>query len=243
MKIHQFPDAEGLAIGTAEFICELALDCIQRNNRFHWVLSGGSTPASCYQQLVRVSETRGIDWSKVQVYWGDERCVPPDHDQSNYRMARQTLFDHIAIPVSNLHRMACENDPAEAARKYEALLRSHFPDQTSPGFDLILLGLGEDGHTASLFPSTEILNERERWVAPVYVPHLDSWRISLTLPAINAASVAAFLVAGSGKASILKAIFDPYSQPRYPAHQISPVGSLYWFIDQAAGRDLDTGLE
>jgi len=235
MKIHQFPNPKALAIGAAEFICDRAQDSFARSGSFSLVLSGGSTPANTYQQLVTISQQRKLDWSSVQVYWGDERCVPPDHDQSNFRMTQQVLLNHIEIPEANLHRMACEADPEIGAEKYAELLREQFVDQVFPRFDLILLGLGKDGHTASLFPNADILAEEQRWTAPVYVPHLDSWRISLTLPAINAARHAAFLVSGRGKASILKEVFEnPTSN--YPVQRVTPQGELTWFIDHDAGQ-------
>jgi 6-phosphogluconolactonase len=235
MKIHRFPNPEALANGAAEFICSQAQDSIARSGSFSLVLSGGSTPANAYQQLVTISQQQKLDWSSVQVYWGDERCVPPDHDLSNYRMAQQVLLNHIEIPEGNLHRMACEADPEIGADRYEELLREQFTDQVFPRFDLILLGLGKDGHTASLFPNADILDEEQRWVAPVYVPHLDSWRVSLTLPAINAARHVAFLVSGKGKANILKEIIEnPTSN--YPVNRIAPQGELTWFIDQDVGQ-------
>jgi 6-phosphogluconolactonase len=237
MQILSFPDPETLAKGAAKFICDRAQEYIAHADNFALLLSGGSTPEHTYQQLVHVSRQRALNWSKVQVYWGDERCVPPDHAQSNYGMARRALFDHVPIPDDNLHRMACEGNPQTGARDYEELLRISFPDQRWPRFNLVLLGLGEDGHTASLFPGTAILEVQNRWVAPVYVPHLDSWRISLTLPAINSAAQAVFLVAGEGKAPIIKQILEPSPRDQtYPAERIKPQGDLIWLLDQAAGR-------
>jgi 6-phosphogluconolactonase len=239
MQIRQFPNPEALAFGAAEFICGQAQERIARSGSFSLVLSGGSTPTKTYRQLVHLSNERELEWSKVQVYWGDERCVPPDHAQSNYRMAREALFNQISIPDENLHRMVCEGNPEAGAEKYEHLLRSQFDDRTLPRFDLILLGLGDDGHTASLFPDTAILEERERWVAPVFVPRLNSWRISLTLPAINATAHVAFLVSGAGKSAILKEILESTTPSIYPAQLVAPQGELTWMIDYAAGQHLE----
>jgi 6-phosphogluconolactonase len=237
MQIRSFPNPEALAKGAADFIYTRAQECLAHADNFSLVLSGGSTPEQTYQQLVHVSRKRALNWSKVQVYWGDERCVPPDHAQSNYGMARRALFYHVPIPEENIHRMACEHDPDAGANSYEALLHSHFEGQAYPAFDFILLGLGEDGHTASLYPGTVIVEEKSRWVAPVYVPHLDSWRISLTLPAINGAAQVVFLVAGEGKAPIIKQILEPSPQDQtYPAERVKPQGDLTWLLDQAAGR-------
>ena len=235
MQIRQFPDPEKLAMTTAEFICNLAKDCIADSGGFSLVLAGGSTPANTYRQLVNTSQQLELDWSSVQVYWGDERCVPPDHDQSNFRMAQRALLDQVDIPEENLQRMACEVDPDQGAESYEQILRDRFMDQAFPCFDLILLGLGEDGHTASLFPGADILEERQRWVAPVFVPHLESWRISLTLPAINAARHVAFLVSGEAKAATLSKILETPTS-NYPANRVAPQGELTWFIDRAAGQ-------
>ena len=240
MQIRRFTNPETLAAGAAEYICALAKECIADHGQFTLVLSGGSTPEHIFRQLVNESLEHRLDWPKVAIFWGDERCVPPDHKQSNYRMARQTLFDHVPIPSANIHRMACEGDPAAGADTYEGLLRREFPGQPWPQFDLVLLGLGDDGHTASIFPGTAILAEKERWVAPVYVPQLDSWRISLTLPTINAAAQITFLVIGEGKAAIVREILEsPSPDPIYPAQRIRPQTKLIWFLDRAAGSLLD----
>lgn len=236
MKFQILPDPEALALAAASFICDQAIGRIAQAGRFSIALSGGSTPALAYQQLPGLAQERGLDWSCVQFFWGDERCVPLHHPQSNYRMARESFLDQIPVPTDNLYPMACEDDPGAGAERYEELLRSYFADQPFPGFDLILLGLGEDGHTASLFPDTPILEERVRWVAPVYVPRLASWRISLTLPAINSASVIAFLVSGQQKAESLKRMLEPGSQAaNLPAAHIQPQGDLHFFIDRSAG--------
>lgn len=236
---HSYIDPEALALGVAKFVCETAEMSIHEKGVFSLVLSGGSTPRSAYLALVEMSLEEGLDWSKVQIFWGDERCVPSNHQESNYRMAQEALLDHVPIPTLNIHRMACETDPDTGAQTYEQVLRAVFPKQPWPTFDLVLLGLGDDGHTASLFPGTDILNERERWVAPVYVPRLDSWRISLTLPAINHASSVAFLVTGAGKASILRQILQPDDEPKQiPAMNIQTEGELHWFYDEHAGSQL-----
>jgi 6-phosphogluconolactonase len=235
MQIHKYANPDALAIGAAEFICIQAQHSIARSGSFTLVLSGGSTPANTYRQLVDTTQLRELDWSSIHIYWGDERCVPPDHDQSNFRMTQQVLLDHIDVPEGNLHRMACEVDPEVGAEAYEQLLRTHFVDQAFPCFDLIMLGLGEDGHTASLFPETDILEERQRWVAPIFVPHLDSWRISLTLPVINAARHVAFLVSGESKAVVLNEILEAQTS-NFPAKRISPTGELTWFVDHAAAK-------
>ncbi len=236
MEIHTLPTADQLAEVVAKFIGDLGIDCIAQRGQFSLVLSGGGTPRQAYQRLAQRSQQHEIDWSRVHVFWGDERCVPLDHEQSNFRMARESLFELLPSTPDHLYPMTCSADAQDAADQYEQTLRKHFPDQDFPPFDLILLGLGTDGHTASLFPETEILRETRRWVAPIYVPALESWRISLTLPVINAASHAAFLVSGEEKAPVIQHILEHPEEKRYPAQQIDPQGTLHWFMDQSAGR-------
>ena len=240
MQIRIFPNPDALAIGAAEYIHTLAEACIADHGHFSLVLSGGSTPMHTYRQLVNQNHKQDLDWTKVQIFWGDERCVPPDHAQSNYRMAREAFFEHVPIPSENIHRMACEDDPAAGAEAYEGMLREQFPTGELPQFDLVLLGLGDDGHTASLFPGTEILEEQERWVAPIFVRHLESWRISLTFPVLNASTQTAFLVSGESKARIIQEILGTSAMdPLHPAQRIRPLQKLIWFLDHAAGSLLD----
>jgi len=242
LPTHLFSNPETLAAGAADFICGLANACITETGRFLLVLSGGSTPARTYHKLVTSSHHHKLDWSKAQIFWGDERCVPPDHPQSNYRMAREALLDAIAPLSENIHRIAGEVEPESGAREYERLLHAHFPGQPWPRFDLVLLGLGDDGHTASLFPGTDILGQLERWVAPVFVPHSKSWRISLTLPTINAAANAAFLVADAAKAGVVARILQSNGEDRgLPAGRIHPQGQLHWFLDEAAFNQISSG--
>lgn len=203
---------------------------------FSLVLSGGSTPRALYELL---TETDEIDWLKVHIFWGDERCVPPDHADSNYRMAREALLDHVPLPHANIHRIRAEQDPEQAAESYEDELRHYLgPDGR---FDLVLLGMGDDGHTASLFPETAALDETERLVLANNVPQLETWRITLTAPLINRARNVAFLVAGENKAAPLREVLHGPRQPhRYPAQMIAPEnGRLVWFVDQAAAANLE----
>src|SRR5690606_983517 len=175
-------------------------------------------------------------------FWGDERTVPPDHPDSNYRMAKEALLDFVALPASNVHRISGELEPARAAAEYEQTLRSFFAKRAGKTrFDLILLGMGDDGHTASLFPDTEALNETERLVVANHVPKLDTWRITLTAPIINDAAHVAFLVAGAGKAAVLKRVLQGPRQPhKLPSQLIQPVdGELVWLLDKAAASELD----
>lgn len=230
------PDPDALAQAGAELISVVATAAIVARGRFTLALAGGSTPQALYTLLARPPYAARIDWERTIVAFGDERCVPPDHPQSNYRMAHTALLAHVPLPSAQILRMEGELAPAQAAERYEAALRAAFPDQPWPRFDLIVLGLGDDGHTASLFPGTAALHERERWVVANYVPQLATWRLTLTAPAINAASQIAFLVAGANKAQTLRAVaHGPYQPERLPAQAIRPQdGALTWLVDAAA---------
>jgi 6-phosphogluconolactonase len=178
-----------------------------------------------------------IDWKRVQVFWGDERCVPPDHAESNYRMAHEALLRHVPIPAENVYRMRGEDEPQEAAAAYHALLKGLAAPEEILAFDLILLGIGEDGHTGSLFPGTDAITENKKWVAENFVPKLNTWRITLTYPVINDAREALFIVSGSSKASVVKRILE--EGERLPAQLVQPKnGELVWFLDQPAANSL-----
>jgi len=244
-NIRVFPDLASLSQAAADHICELAGEAIQARGRFSLVLSGGSTPKGTYELLTQAE----LDWTRIHVFFGDERCVPPEHPDSNYRMAQRTLLVHIPVPKENVHRMRGEILPEQAAAEYEQTLRDFFnaADANQPStisnpqsFDLVLLGMGQDGHTASLFPGSPILQEKVRWVATVshdQPPPPRVMRISLTLPVINAAAQVTFLVAGESKAAILKRVLAPPSplQPPLPAQMVQPAGGdLLWLVDRAA---------
>jgi 6-phosphogluconolactonase len=200
------------------------------------VLAGGSTPKATYGILARDYAER-IDWSRVHVFFGDERNVPPDHEDANYRMAREALLDH--VPIGGVHRMRGELPPDEAAAAYEVELREFFGAEKLPRFDLILLGIGGDGHTASLFPETPALEVHDRWVVANPVPKLDTTRITLTVPVINAARSVVFLAAGKDKAEALKEILEGDADPReYPAKLVQPPVGPEWMLDRAAAGSL-----
>jgi len=229
------PDVNSLARMIADAIQELASSAISRTGRFSIALSGGSTPKALFE-LLAADYAHKIDWKNVDVFWGDERCVPPDDADSNYRMARETLLDHVPLPASNVYRIKGELEPTEAALNYAQTLRTYFHNQL-PRLDLILMGMGDDGHTASLFPGTEALNERQRWVIPNHVISAkQTWRITFTVPVINNAANVMFLVAGSGKAARLKQVIQgAYTPNELPSQLIKPTdGVLVWAVDQAA---------
>jgi 6-phosphogluconolactonase len=184
--------------------------------------------------LASAEYSEQINWPGVHLFWGDERCVPPDHPESNYRMVHEALLSKISIPPANIHRMEGEREPQQAASEYEDELRRFFQLKSgqAPQFDLILLGLGEDGHTASLFSGSTALNDRERLVTTTYVERLKAHRLTLTLPVINAAAQVTFLVAGQSKASVVKEILAKgFAPENYPAARVLPAdGRLTWLV-------------
>lgn len=231
-KVHIFDNPQELAQAVAKMFAEEAVENISEKGRFAVALTGGSTPETLYQLLA--SRYRdALEWDKVYVFFGDERTVPPDHKDSNYRMAYRTLLSR--VPVSSVNRVRCELNPAEAANLYEEELETFFGGP--PRFDLVLLGVGGDGHTASLFPRTPALDARDRFVVENPVEKLGTIRITLTAPAINAASRVVFLVTGERKAQALKEILEGDADSHeYPAKLIEPAGELVWMVDRAAAR-------
>jgi 6-phosphogluconolactonase len=229
MKLHIFDSDSALAEGAASFIAERAAAAIQQRGRFDIALSGGSSPQATYSRLAQMP----VDWQHVHVFWGDERCVSPEHPDSDYGMTKRVLLDRISIPEANIHRMRGEIDPAEAAADYSAEIVTHSGSGLT-SFDLILLGLGDDGHTASLFPETDAVKAGHKIVSENYVPKLDSWRITFTYPLINAAREVAFLVNGSHKAAIVKEVIEGEARG-IPAKAVQPrSGELHWLLDASA---------
>lgn len=236
-EIETFPDLESLSRAVAERFAELAREAAEAGKAFFAALSGGSTPRLAYQLLAEPS--RAVPWSAIHLFQVDERFVPPDDEESNYRMLRQSLLDRAGVPAENVHRIRTETGtPLEAAREYEKELRQVFvpPGGGPPRFDLILLGLGADGHTASLFPGSPALEERARWVAADFVQKLLAWRVTLTLPVLNAAREIIFLVSGAEKAETFRRVVRGLEQ-RLPAERVRPFdGRLLWYADAAAAR-------
>ena len=208
------------------------------HGRFAVALSGGNTPRSVYSMLAQEYKT-ALPWAKIHIFFGDERAVPPDHPDSNYRMANETLLSHVPIPAENIHRIHAELDPESAAEDYEEQLRAYFnlKNGALPRFDLIMLGLGEDGHTASLFPGSSALKEMSRQVASTWVEEKKTFRITLTYPVLNHAAEIEFLISGGGKAQILRDVLHPQGAATYPAQGIKPEnGRLLWLLDQDAAH-------
>lgn len=244
LDIRRFPSPAALARAAADLFTERAAEAIAQRGRFCVALSGGSSPKAMHQLLA----SEKIDWARVHLFWGDERCVPPDHEHSSYRMARETLLDHIAIPAENIHRLRGEVDPERAAQDYEAELRafagpsilSEAKSKDAPlRFDLIYLGMGDDGHTASIFPGSSAVRERERWVLAQEhtAPPLPLvTRLTFTPVLLNAAACVAFLVSGAGKAARLaQVLHGPYQPETLPAQIVRPSdGKLLWLVDNDA---------
>lgn len=237
-EIRILPDAPSLAQNAARQFSALAAAAIQARGYFSVALAGGSTPQALYRLLAGPPFAGEVDWRRVHVFWGDERCVPPDHPDSNYGMARLALLDHVPLLPENIHRMAGEKEPQQAAAGYEEELRAFFEARrlSSPCFDLVLLGMGEDGHTASLFPGTAAVREQERWVVAHLVAALKARRITLTPVILNQAAQTTFLVSGAGKAERLRQVLEGPAQPeQLPAQAIHPQnGRLTWLVDEAA---------
>jgi 6-phosphogluconolactonase len=223
-----FTDPEELARGAAEYFVARRPETV--------ALSGGSTPKRMFQILAEQFFDK-VTWSGIQFFWSDERHVPPDHPESNYRMANEALLSHVPVSVSNVYRIRGENpNAADAARDYERTV-VEVTKQTVPRFDLIFLGLGTDGHTASIFPGSQVLHETQRLVAAPYVEKFKSYRITMTLPLINNGASVVFLVSGAEKAEIVKEVFE--GENKYPAQAVTPVqGELIWMLDKAAASKL-----
>jgi 6-phosphogluconolactonase len=241
-EIRIFEDATKVAEAAATRFIGLAREAIAKRGRFTVALAGGSTPKRAFELLASESYSQQLDWSKAHIFFGDERTVPPDASESNYRMANEALLSRVSVPAKNIHRMNGVGDAISNARLYEDELRTFFNDAAWPRFDLVLLGMGDDGHTASLFPGTKALAEQEAWVTANWVAKLGTHRITLTLPAINHAAHILFLVTGENKAGRLKDVLDGEQTLResLPAQLIKPLdGSLAWFIDRAAATLLD----
>lgn len=242
-ELRIYPDANRLARASAELFVKTASSSVAERGRFSVALSGGSTPRRTYELLSTAGFATAVDWPSVHVFWADERCVTPDDDQSNYGMAYEALLGQVCIPRQNVHRIEGEIDPQEAAHRCEQTLWDFFGHPCGSRratFDLVLLGLGADGHTASLFPQTPILLESSRWVAAQYVDEARGWRVTMTPPAINSALWVTFLVSGSAKAETLrKLVVDPQEISQLPAQMIRPEsGNLLWLVDSAAAARL-----
>ena len=238
--IRVLTDPEALSLETARLFARQAKVSVNLRGRFCVALSGGSTPVRLYEILAGPPFLDNVPWIRTHIFWGDERCVPADDEKSNALMARKALLDHVPVPPDQIHPILCHETPANSARQYRDLLQN-FYSGGPPVFDLVLLGLGENGHTASLFPYAEILKDQNAWTSPVYVKEQDMYRVTLMPAVINRARLVAFMVSGDSKASVLKEVLAGPSDPfRLPAQLIRPEsGELVWLADKAAAALLD----
>ena len=240
IKYYVEPDPAALARRAAQYLVEMASEAAEANGRARIAISGGSTPKAAFELLSDPAQPwrKRMPWEDVELYWVDERTVPPDHPESNYRMTKEALLDHVPLHPQQIHRMEGELEPEAAAARYESELRNTFrlEGAESPRFDLVALGMGDDGHTASLFPHTAAIHEMARLVTANQVPQKDTWRITLTWPVINHARSVFFLIAGADKASRVHEVFTgPRDPERLPSQLIWPSsGILTLFLDKAA---------
>jgi 6-phosphogluconolactonase len=235
-------DADALAQQAAEMFISTVRDAVDRSGTATVALSGGSTPRQMGQLLAREGYRERVPWEELHVFWGDERWVPLDAPESNAGEAKRAFLDLVGIPAANVHPFETEGlSPEESASHYESLIRSVVESHVgTPAFDLILLGMGDDGHTASLFPGTDAISERDRLVVSQFVPKLNTTRLTMTPPLLNAGHNVVFLAAGAGKASRLADVLDrPIDVDRLPAQVIRPkAGGPVWLVDVAAAASL-----
>jgi 6-phosphogluconolactonase len=248
VEIKVFPDIAAVAQNAAQRLATLAEEAVQARGVFTLALSGGSTPRALYSLLADDPTFRTrLPWNSIHYFWGDERFVPPDHPDSNFGMASEVLLSRVPVPPQNIHRVHTElGDPEKTAEAYETELRKFFstPEGQFPRFDLILLGLGPDGHTASLFPNSPALNEQVKLVVANWVEKFLSYRITMTFPVLNNGATVMFLVTGPEKAEAVKSVIGGASDKPLPAQLVRPTnGQLIWFLDQAAASHLPEAHE
>lgn len=247
MQLHIFENTDELSKTVADWMVERINKTLQQQDRFTLVLSGGSTPQKLHELLASDSYKNKIDWSKLHIFWGDERFVPFNDERNNAKMGFNTLLNHVPVPKEQIHVMQTENiSPEDSAQAYEITLKQYFQStniqhQTSniehPTFDLVFLGMGDDGHTLSLFPGkTEVIHETKKWCTSLWLESQNMYRITLSHPVVNNAAAIAFLVTGSAKAKALHQVLKgKYNPDLYPSQIIKPLhGELHWFTDEAA---------
>ncbi|MCJ8164137.1 6-phosphogluconolactonase [Pontibacter sp. E15-1] len=240
--IHIFEDKDALSQAAAKFFVQKAQEAVAANGRFTVALTGGSSPVLLHKLLSASPYKEQVPWEKTFVFWGDERWVPLTDERSNAKMAFDTLLDHVPVPKGQVYPMWQDNtSPEDFAKQYEQVLQQHFK-AGPPQFDLILLGMGDDGHTASLFPGTEVLHETTKWVQAYYLAPQSMFRVTLTAPLINQAKTICFLTFGDNKAPALHEVLEGEPNPeKYPAQLIRPQqGEVYWFVDEKAASQLNS---
>jgi 6-phosphogluconolactonase len=238
MELHVYKDGEALSVAAAKWIADRITDTLKTKDRFTIALSGGSTPKRLHELLAQAPYKETLAWSKLHVFWGDERAVPFDDSRNNAKMAYDTLLDFVPVPASQIHVMRTDIAPEQSAIEYEKILHEYF-DKTPYSFDLVLLGMGDDGHTLSLFPGMPIVHEEKAWAKSFWLQAQDMSRITLTKTIVNKSACVAFLTAGTAKAHALKEVLKgAYNPDLYPSQEIKPAGELHWFVDEAAAAGL-----
>lgn len=239
MEIHVSENTAELSKDLADRIVKLIEATLAGQDRFTFVLSGGSTPKALYALLSGSPYSENIPWEKVHFFWGDERAVPFEDERNNAKMCYDQLLNKVNVPAENIHIMRTDISPEESAVAYEKVLKSYFKDDEAT-FDFVLLGMGDDGHTLSLFPGTEVVHESEAWTSAFFLQAQDMYRITLTAPVVNAAKYVAFMATGAGKAETLKSVLEgDQNLDKFPSQIIQPVnGELHWFVDEAAAAQL-----
>jgi 6-phosphogluconolactonase len=239
-----FPEVHALSHAAADVFRTIADEAVQERGRFAVALSGGSTPKELYMILGNKPYADRIDWERIHLFWADERCVPPEHGDSNFRLARELLISRVPIPGENIHRIRGEAGAEKAAAAYEQDLKAYFGNGDWPSFDLAILGTGEDGHTASLFPGFPQVQEQRRLAAPVFAGAEKRDRVTLTLPVLNHARRVLFLVAGPSKSRIVRSILRDGNPDGLPAGLVQPAaGVCTWFLDEDAAASLSQGRQ
>ena len=235
MEIHQFKDPATLSQAAAEWIVSLMEERLSKNDRFTWVLSGGNTPRMLYSLMASPPLNNRIPWSKLHLFWGDERDVPFEDPRNNGKMAFDSLLSRVPVPPGQIHYIRTNIPAEQSAIEYDRILHEYFKEG-GESFDLVLLGMGPDGHTLSLFPGEKVIHEEQAWTKSYWLPSQNMNRITLTAPLVNRSARIAFLVTGADKAkSLQQVLHGPYDPDRFPSQIIKPVnGELHWFVDEEA---------
>ena len=240
MRLNIFDSKEKLSEEMASWMCDLINSTLQEQEFFTLALSGGETPQMLYKKLASEEYKEKINWKRVHIFWGDERVIPFEDDRNNAKMAFKNLINQITIPPAQVHKMRVDIEPLFAAKDYENVLQTYFRN-TEKSFDLILLGVGDDGHTLSLFPGSLVVDEKQHWVNAVYNEKQKMYRITLMPSIVNKASHIAFMVTGENKSEILYRVIEGQYEPNVlPAQLIKPEnGELHWFLDKVAAEKLN----
>jgi 6-phosphogluconolactonase len=239
MPLHVYKDSEELSEAAAKWIADTIAETLKGKDRFTIALSGGSTPERLHKILAAAPYKEQIDWQKLHVFWGDERAVPFTDSRNNAKMAYDTLLNFVPVPASQIHVMQTNMPPESSALEYEKILHQYFGAEGA-SFDLVLLGMGDDGHTLSLFPGTEVVHEEKAWATSFFLKAQGMYRITLTKTIVNRAARIAFLTTGPKKTHALQEVLKgAYNPDLYPSQEIKPVnGELHWFVDKAAAAGL-----